>query len=167
MGGGWHGGVQQWVSLDEGQDIIREISGRGEQGSYTYSCTGSWPGGHRGRGCLRAESWGCVRLCASPPNMISSPCCPPHTHATAFLPRCSPPVPPPTQSSPLPRPGHLPLSLQSHLGSRHCLLLPHTSHPHPGYLGEGTLSSDTGVQAPSVLFCSLNLPSNPRSISSR
>jgi len=45
MGGRWHGGVQQWVSLDEGQDVIGEVSRRGEQGSHTYSCTGSWPGG--------------------------------------------------------------------------------------------------------------------------
>ena len=29
MGGRWHGRVQEWVSLDEGQDIIREISGEG------------------------------------------------------------------------------------------------------------------------------------------
>lgn len=58
MGGRWHGRVQQWVSLDKGQDIIREVSRRGEQGSYTYSCTGSWPGGHMGRHRLRAGSWG-------------------------------------------------------------------------------------------------------------
>lgn len=30
VGGRWHSGVQQWVSLDESQDIIREISRRGE-----------------------------------------------------------------------------------------------------------------------------------------
>lgn len=63
MGGRWHGRVQEWVSLDEGQDIIREVSRRGEQGSYTYSCTGSWPGGHIGRGSLKAGSWGLVRFC--------------------------------------------------------------------------------------------------------
>lgn len=30
VGGRWHSGVQQWMSLDESQDIIREISRRGE-----------------------------------------------------------------------------------------------------------------------------------------
>lgn len=69
VGGRWHSRVQQWVSLDEGQDIIREISGRGEQGGYTYSCTGSWPGGHMGRGNLRAKSWGLA--------------CFPHTHCSS------------------------------------------------------------------------------------
>ena len=63
MGGRRHGRVQEWVSLDEGQDIIREVLRRGEQCSYTYSCTGSWPGGHKGRGSLRTGSWGLVRLC--------------------------------------------------------------------------------------------------------
>lgn len=75
-GGRWHSGVQQWVSLDEGQDIVREISGRGEQGSYTHSCTGSWPGGHTGRGPPQGGSWlesGSLPHPPPPLDMIGSP----------------------------------------------------------------------------------------------
>lgn len=112
MGGRWHGGVQQWVSLNEGQDVVREISGRGEQGSYTYSCTGSWPGGHMGRGSLRAGGWDLGSV--FPTHMA-----PFHTHTTASLPSCSLPVPLPTITGPSPGPGRLSLSFQSHFGSRH------------------------------------------------
>lgn len=98
-GGRWHGGVQQWVSLDEGQDIVREISGRGEQGSYTHSCTGSWPGGHTGRGPpqggSRSES-GSLPRPPLPLDMTGSPGSPaqvPLASLTATRPITAPPRP--------------------------------------------------------------------------
>ena len=66
MGSRWHGWVQQWVSLDKGQDVIREISGRGEQGSHTYPCTGSWPGRHMERSHVRTGTQGLVKYPTPP-----------------------------------------------------------------------------------------------------
>lgn len=127
MGGRWHGRVQEWVSLDEGQDIIREISGRGEQCSHTYSCTGSGPGGHIGRGSLRTGSWWLQSL-AKPQQPALGPgglLFHLHTdiHTTASLPCCQP------MTAPSPGLGHLALSSELIWGADTACFCLHQSPP--------------------------------------
>ena len=97
------------------------------------------------------------------PNMIGNPCSAYTQTFTLLLPfpAANPLQPPPQALDTLPT-SHSPI-----WGAHTACFYLHKGHPHPAYLGEGTLSSDTGVQAPSRLLCSLNFPSNPRSISSR